>query len=374
MALHDKLRAERTRRGWTRLEMARRLTPHVSDQCPDLDTLQAYVKRWEAGKVGISERYRFAYAATFETDLDALPDPTGDLNPDDEERLIKAAQRPFRVDASVIELFATILAAQRRTEDVIGSGPLLGPVRAQLTMMEQLIAEARGTIRTSLLDVGAQWGQFAGWLHAGNNQADRAMAYLGTTLDWATETGDRAMVGAVMSWKGYVAERAGQVGAMIGLSQVGQRSRDRGGRVYDLYQEARGHALRGSADQVDRLVDEAAEEAEQLTPEDIRPWEYYYLTPGFFTMEHGVAYRILGRSLPDRNADAIEYLTQGLSSLPVEMRGSEWSGEFIYQLGRAHLQAGERDEAGRLAGELTSLGERLGSDRLIRQAEALAAV
>ncbi|GAA4136378.1 helix-turn-helix transcriptional regulator [Actinomadura keratinilytica] len=66
------LQAERRRRRWSKPETARRLALHVPDQCPDRDTLISYIKRWEAGKVSISERYRFAYAAAFDMDVGEL--------------------------------------------------------------------------------------------------------------------------------------------------------------------------------------------------------------------------------------------------------------------------------------------------------------
>ena len=63
-----RLSAERRRRGLTKPELARRLVPHVTEQCPSLDTLISYLKRWEAGRSGISERYRFACAKALDMD------------------------------------------------------------------------------------------------------------------------------------------------------------------------------------------------------------------------------------------------------------------------------------------------------------------
>ncbi len=57
-----RLAAERTRRGLTKRELGLRLASQVTEQCPSLDTLVSYVKRWEAGKVSVSDRYRHAYS------------------------------------------------------------------------------------------------------------------------------------------------------------------------------------------------------------------------------------------------------------------------------------------------------------------------
>ena len=61
-AVAARLAAERTRRGLTKRELGRRLASQVTEQCPSLDTLVSYVKRWEAGKVSVSDRYRHAYS------------------------------------------------------------------------------------------------------------------------------------------------------------------------------------------------------------------------------------------------------------------------------------------------------------------------
>jgi transcriptional regulator with XRE-family HTH domain len=67
-ALGARLAAERERRRLSKRELARRIAARVEDQCPTVETLLSYVKRWEAGKSGISERYRFACAAALGLD------------------------------------------------------------------------------------------------------------------------------------------------------------------------------------------------------------------------------------------------------------------------------------------------------------------
>ncbi|GAA4239235.1 hypothetical protein GCM10022254_58490 [Actinomadura meridiana] len=374
---------------WSRGDLARLLRaaaapeelPHVAH----VPSLTDMIKQWEGGKWTPGIRYRRLYARVtgrpdadlFETDQPApslwRPDGlNGTFTPDDEERLVLATARPVRTDMVVVKSLATILAAQRRLEDSIGSAPLIAPVQAQLAAIEGMIGNARGSIRSELLDIAGQWAQFAGWLYTSNERHPDALTFLARTLEWATEIDDRHLIGSVMSWRGYIAERHGQIGSMIGLSQAGQRVRHgTADRVTALYQEARARALLGETAEVDRLTETAAAEAEQTRPTEARPWEYYYERPGIFGLEHGLIYRILGRTDRSQNATAVEHLNAGLDVLSADMRSSEWAGMFLYQLALAYRQAEEPGEVARIAGELEEIVNRLGSDPLRRRLDEL---
>ncbi|WP_286991006.1 hypothetical protein [Thermomonospora sp. CIF 1] len=299
---------------------------------------------------------------------------SGELPPDEEERLILAVQRAVRADLSVVESLATVLAAQRRTEDAIGSAPLLEPVGAQLNALQALVLDARGKVRLPLVNVAAQWAQFYGWLKANTGHPDEGQAWLDRALEWATEADDRNLISEVLSFKGHIAWMAGHVDPVIGLSAAAQRDRGLfpGQYAMSAAQEARGHAMAGDAAQAERKLDKADEQAAAARERaaEAPPWLYYH-SPGFFELQRGLTYRYLGRRHKPYNRRALEAITSGLARLPEEMRRSEWAGEFIYQLGRTHLQNGDRDQAAALADDLTEMAERLRSDRLARQAHAL---
>lgn len=71
-----RVRAERRARGWDKPEMAGRLARALTGPRPSRATLISYIKRWEADKVGISERYQLAYAAAFGLDENSLFPPS----------------------------------------------------------------------------------------------------------------------------------------------------------------------------------------------------------------------------------------------------------------------------------------------------------
>jgi hypothetical protein len=171
-------------------------------------------------------------------------DVDGALTPDDEERIILAVRRPTRIDIRVIDSFTTILAAQRQAEDVLGSASLIRPVTAQLMTIEDLVKNARGSVRPHLVDMGAQWAEYAGWLNTSTGHPAEARAWFDRAYEWAVESADVTLAATALSFKGHLAFLLGQIGPMIGLTQAAQRDPSVwiGQRAYDAYQEARGLA------------------------------------------------------------------------------------------------------------------------------------
>lgn len=100
-----RLAAERTAARLTQRELAQRvrdILPGV--QRPDLDTLEGYVKRWEAGRAGVGNRYRSALAEALDADTGYLFDGRPIAPPeetDDERRQLLACLGMLGVDAAV---------------------------------------------------------------------------------------------------------------------------------------------------------------------------------------------------------------------------------------------------------------------------------
>jgi len=253
-------------------------------------------------------------------------------------------------------------------EDVVGSGPLLAPAAAQLEVVEGLVTDARGPIRPLVLDVGAQWAQFLGWLSANSRRDEAARRWYDRALLWATEVDDPNMVATALNLTGHLEWLAGNVGPVVGLSQAaGRQPASPGVRALAAQQEARGHALAGEPDATDEMLDRAVALAVAAVerPEDEPPWIYYY-SPDYLTMQRGLAYRYLGR-----NREAVRLLENGLRAMPVDMRRSEWVGVYRYHLAHAYADLGERDAARAALVEVDEIAVATGSDRLRRLARKL---
>lgn len=286
----------------------------------------------------------------------ALPvDLNGHFSPEDEERLITAARTPRRQDPAVADALATVLAGQRHTEDHIGPAPLLAPVQAQLISVQELVTEARGRLRARVLDVGSQWAQFGGWLHATTGDLNGARAWFDRAAEWAAEvpgpTG-RSMIAAIHSYHGHLAWKQGKIGPMIGQSQAAQRVS--GAHPVELtfaaIQEARGHALCGDQGATERALDNVSEFAERshAKKDDAPPWAYFH-GDGFYLLGRGAVYRFLAEGSQRYTERSVELLKAGLNALDSDTRNSEWAAWFVYQLANVYALAGDPDQACRYA-------------------------
>ena len=118
--LAGRLMARRLRCGLSKRELARRIAEQVEDQCPAVDTLLSYVKRWESGKSGISERYRLAYAAALGMDPVGLfglrEEADGDWDDMERRRLLLAGLglSAFAASAPLTALIDLALTSEPR--------------------------------------------------------------------------------------------------------------------------------------------------------------------------------------------------------------------------------------------------------------------
>lgn len=330
---------------------------------------------------GLISRYRTGAkrpSAKMAARLDDVLDAGGELATvrpvdDDEERVFAAIQQPHRVDEATVRHLATTLAAQRRLEDTIGSGPLVASVAAQLDTITGLVRDVRGPVRPKLVAVAAQFAQFAGWLHTNTGKRAKGQTLMRRAIEWAVESGDPDLISETTSCLGNIAWMGGQVGATIGLSQAAIRHAGYPGQVaISSAQQARAHAVTAELGEAERLLDQADEfaERERSRLDEAPPWLYYHV-PGFYDLHRGYVYRLAGRTDPAYNGKAAVALLAGRDRLPEEMRRSEWAGDFVYQLGRAYGQAGQPERVAELERELSELSDELGSELLATRAGGL---
>jgi transcriptional regulator with XRE-family HTH domain len=287
------------------------------------------------------------------------------LDPGTLERLAWITRQPPQVDSAVVESLASMLTAQRRAEDVLGSAAMLRPVLTHLAMVEDLVKQTLGSARLPLVHIAQQWAQFGGWLCRDAGDVAGARACYGQALEWATEIGDVTMMSTVLIERGDMAAEAGAAGSVIGLAAAAARDTRAavGQRAFATSLEARGHAMAGDATAAQRKLGDAEDLAALADGPDPAPWSYW-MTPEFFQNEAGIVCGHLagiGSTWHDRAATL-------LAGSPDDSGEGLWArAGTLTHLAYAHAQAGDLDQACGTAVEATALARRGGSVRLAEQ-------
>lgn len=283
-------------------------------------------------------------------------------------RLAHVAAAPRTVDAASVDALAGVLANMRRLEDSVGAGPLIAATAGQLKLLESLAEEARGPIRARVVDLAGQWAQFAGWLRAATGQPERARRWYARTLEHATEADNRDLIATALSMRGNLAWVARRADAVVELSAAAaDRAGSPGVRAMAAQQQARGHALLGEAEHVDRLMDRAEAEMARAAqhPDAEPPWIYFY-GPGYLQMQRGLAYRLLYR-----HGDAIAALTAGLAAADENVRTSEFVAAYVLYLAEEHLAVGDNDVAAVVLEQVRQVAQAKRSAKLVRDVARL---
>ncbi|MGV9676322.1 helix-turn-helix domain-containing protein [Nocardia sp. NPDC003482] len=265
------------------------------------------------------------------------------------------------IDHGLADDLERLLSDTRRLEDQVGSKLVLPVTIRQTRIASSLAKEARGSARAEILAAAAGWNQFSGWLHANLGNHSTAIQDYRAALELATECGNRDMASTALSMRGHVAWMAGEIDALIGLSRAAQRDgTELSPTVLALavQQEARGLAVRGDLDAMERKLDQAAELIARGDPD--RPDAQYFYSDALIDMQRGLAYRLA------RQWDkAVVSLERGLAAFDPAILTSEWATWYIAELGCALAGAGEPEAASRAATQALRVGAATPGSRLV---------
>lgn len=254
------------------------------------------------------------------------PTPTTPREPADVDLVSvqRLLDRPERIDGAAASVLASILAAQRRLDDLVGAQAVLPSAHSHAAIMAVAADRARGPLSTQLRLVAAEWVQFEGWLLASTGRLTRAVPVLEHSAALAQELGNGPLLAQARNFLAYIARRRADAPQIVNgfLHAFHTDGAHPAQRVGDAIQAAHGHALLGQNDQARYLLDESARMAERaatLPP----PQTAYWLTETFHRLNLGLAHAGLGQ------ADvAADLLSSGLHGLPADQRGADWTEEY----------------------------------------------
>jgi DNA-binding XRE family transcriptional regulator len=256
-----------------------------------------------------------------------------------------------------------VLAEFSNLDNLLGPGPLLAVVPAQLAAVEQLLGDAGPDTRGELLDVAARCAELAGWVHQDAGDLQAADRWTARAADYALAGGDPRLVSYVLMRRSNIASDGQDAGRALALAQAALRDADRLTpqlRAVALRQEAHAHALRHDAPASARALDQAmgqlgagggGEPEFDLTA---------YCTPGYLGMEAAACWLQLGE--PRR---AIATFERRLSAWPAGYKRD--LGLCLARLAVAHAADRDLEAADAVGRQAVAVARETRSARTLRE-------
>jgi transcriptional regulator with XRE-family HTH domain/tetratricopeptide (TPR) repeat protein len=188
----------------------------------------------------------------------ALP---GAASPDDAGRIARSLDQPGRVDADVLGYFSRSLGEYYRADKMLGPRHLIGPVLAQISVLDSLRRDVKPAQADPLLRILAQYGEMAGWLLQDSGDLDAAAGWSRRAGEWAQCAGDANLAAYMLVRQANIAVLTGDHTAVVQLAAAARREP---GRIdpklaaLALQQQARGHARLAEFSESFTLLDQAA--------------------------------------------------------------------------------------------------------------------
>ena len=263
-----------------------------------------------------------------------------------------------------VAYLAHCLGGHYRADNLLGPAVLLPAVRGHLLSLDQMRASASAPLLRQVLQVGAGYAEFAGWLSQDAGDASRARSYYSLAHEWAEAAGDHRMASFVLMRRSVQAVTQGDGAYAANLAKAAQRDRSpETARVRALaaQTEALGHAAAGDPSEAARALDAAetfTAEAEGL-PADGDPSDGRYCDlPLYLRISRAKVALNLG------DADqAIRAFNDVLVSLPVEYRRDR--GQYLARIAQASVLAGLPEQACAHALESLGIARETGSTRTV---------
>jgi transcriptional regulator with XRE-family HTH domain len=181
--------------------------------------------------------------------------------PEDAERTSRALEQPARVDSEVLAGFSRTLGEFYRMDKMLGSGRLIGPVLAQIEVLEDLRHGVRAPYANPLYQVMAQHAEMAGWLLQDRGDLAAASDWSRRAAEWAQCAGDATMAAYMLVRQSNIAVLAQDYNVVVQLAAAARRAPgDVDPKLLALaaQQQARGHARLGENRECFALLDQAA--------------------------------------------------------------------------------------------------------------------
>ncbi|MET8180752.1 helix-turn-helix transcriptional regulator [Streptomyces sp. NPDC005336] len=343
----EAISAARRQRGWTQQQLADRCGYSQStisrlergrQSARDVDVLALVADRlgMAPSEVGLAEgtphnaqvnRRDFLGATAAAAGLGVLPTPAG-------------ATVRRSINPAVVGHLRHLRATLVQSDSLYGPHCVISAVHDHLTVLErQLLPAAAGPLRRRILETGAEWAEFAGWLYEDLGRPDQGLWWSDRAMEWAQEADDPVRQAFILMRKSQQSVSLMQQQRAVGLASAALRVRgDVPARIRASahLQEAHGHALARYETAAVRALDAARElvDGDDAVPDRLGG----YCVPSYADAQRATCYLRLGRP-----ADAVATYQQALDHWPAIYQRER--GLHLARLANAHAADRSPDAA-----------------------------
>jgi transcriptional regulator with XRE-family HTH domain len=293
------------------------------------------------------------------------------VTPEDAERTGRALEQPARVDGQVLAGFRRTLDEYYRMDKMLGPGRLVGPVLAQIEVLDGLRPGVRAPYADPLYQVLSQHAEAAGWLFQDSGNLAAASDWSRRAAEWAQCAGDATMAAYMLARQSNIAVLAQDY---LGVVQLAAAARRTSGEVdpkllaLALQQQARGHARLGEGRECFALLDQAADTLSRHPTVSVEaaPIYLHQYDMKTLTEQSASCYQVTGQA--ERAVSILEDAVGATSPSLVRDRGHLTAKLAVAVTRTAHP---DPDRAAGLGMDALSAARQTGSARIISELRAL---
>jgi tetratricopeptide (TPR) repeat protein len=255
-----------------------------------------------------------------------------------------------------------------KTDNLLGPRAALGGVITYLGVVDALLRTARSATRTRVLALGSRYAESAAWLCEDSGELATSRYWIGRSMEYAVEVGDRLMISWTLFRRSQQATADGDAAQVAGLAAAARREAGELPKpmlAAILQQEA--HALALEQDEVacHASLDRALELAAPDDSGDASGGHGSFCTPAYLEMQRGACWLRLG--YPTRAVSAYETAIRSLPPAYWRDRGVALSGKAA-----ALAAADDPEQAAVTAQQALSIAWDSGSGRIASMVASVA--
>ncbi|PWW51488.1 helix-turn-helix transcriptional regulator [Actinokineospora spheciospongiae] len=290
--------------------------------------------------------------------------PAIQLDPDEQERVVKAIAAPGRVDEQVIGHIQTVYQTCRRQDDTLGAQAVLPTVLAQLSLAQGLIGSCPPQLRQALLSTCGGLAGLAGWLLVESTDYGKAWEHFERSRALAHEARDPALSSLTLARMSNTAKNQDRLHQAVDFGEAARKAAERADdpllQAYAASETARAYAKDGQEALCMATLEEVEGKLSTADPEMSSKSPAYFFDHSYLPSTRSACFLNL-----DRPADAARQARDSLTHRDGALvRDNAYT---MLYLADAQIKLRQIDDAATITGTVAEATAQNGSVRLLER-------